>query len=94
METKPQPRLASSRATVRAESVLCQSRESFLLGSVMCAGSWWPPKPIQHPAPLFAIACESNKAAVTHLLVVLELTRANMQVVTSLEVFIPSVFAT
>lgn len=41
-----------------------------------------------------AIACESNKAAVTHLLVVLELTHASVQDVTTLEVFIPSVFAT
>lgn len=52
------------------------------------------PKAHSTPCSLFAIACESNKAAVTHLLVVLELTRANMQVVTSLEVFIPSVLAT
>lgn len=52
------------------------------------------PKPIQHPAPLFAIAGELNKAAVTHLLVALELTHANVQAVTSLEAFIPSVFAT
>lgn len=79
---------------MRAELMPCQSRERFFLESVMYARSWCHLKPIQHPAPLFATARELNKAALTHLLVVLELTHANVQDVTSLEVFIPSVFAT
>lgn len=60
----------------------------------MCASSWCHPKPVQHPAPLFAIACGLNKAAVTRLLLLLELAHANVQDRTSLEVFIPSVSAT
>lgn len=79
----------NSESRVNAEPE--QGEPSLGISNVQGAGH---PKPIQHPAPLFAIACELNKVAVTHLLVVLELTHANVQVVTSLEVFIPSVFAT
>lgn len=94
MEMMLQPCLASSRAMLRAELMLCQSRERFLLESVMYAGSWCHPKPIQHPAPLSASACEPNKVAVTHLLMVLGLTHTSVRDGTSPEVFTPSVFAT